>query len=144
MDTNLLIDEYSHVDNYKEFLDALQKANVKLVSLEFVKFEFVRSKTIDVVRRKEEHFSKLISKILLLDEEVEKAVIPVMEEYKQYMEGLPLTDLVLGACLKRYSGLYLLTRDHTDFPTTVFDRLHIFNIEGIRDIRTYGVYAYHQ
>ena len=107
-----------------------------------MKYEFVRSKTIDVVRRKERYFGKLVGLILPLDAQTEGYIIGIIEEYKQYMERLPLTDLILAAYLKRYRSLYLLTRDHLDFPTTVFDRIHIFNVESVRDIKTYAVYAY--
>lgn len=57
------------------------------------------------------------------------------------MEGLPLTDLIIATYLKKYRGLYLLTNDHSDFPTSVFDRKYIFNLEEFGD-KIYGLYIY--
>ena len=142
LDTNFFIDSYSHSEGFKEFISSIKKANIELVTINFVKFEFICSKTIDVVKKKEKYFNELVRVILPFDKQAENQTLTLIEEYKQYMEGLPLTDLVLGACLKRYRGLYLFTRDHKDFPTSIYNRIHIFNIGLVRDIKTYGIYAY--
>lgn len=142
LDTNFFIDSFSNPEVFKDIIFSFKDANIELASISFVKYEFIRSKTIDVVRRKESYFDELVGVVLPFDLPTESQVISIIEQYKQYMEGIPLTDLMLAACLKRYQGLYLLTRDHHDFPTTIFDRIHVFNIESIRDIKTYGVYTY--
>lgn len=143
VDTNFFIDSFHNPNNFAEFISTLKKGNVEIVTTSFVKYEFLKSKTIDVVRRKEIFFNELVGVVLPLDSETEKQIVGLIEEYKQYMEGVSLVDLILGAFLKRYGNkLFLLTRDHKDFPTNVFDRMHVFNIDGIRDIKTYGVYCY--
>ena len=106
LDANFFIDAYSKTEDFKELVSSLKKARIEFVSTSFVKYEFTRSKTIDVVRRKEKYFDKLVGVILPLDKEVEKHVIGIIEEYKQYMERLPLTDLMLAAYLRRYHRLY--------------------------------------
>ena len=107
----------------------------------FIKYEFIRSKTIDVVREKEKYFHRIIDTVLPYDAKIDELVVSTIEEYKQYMDRLSLADLVLATYLKRYRGLFLLTRDHADFPTTVFTREHIFNIESFRE-RIYAIYSY--
>lgn len=142
VDTNFFIDSFSDRVLFRDFIVSLKNAEIVLVSISFVCLEFVRSKTIDVVKRKNDHYSEIVEFELPYDKKLEVLAMEMIKEYKQYMEGLPLTDLIIAAYLKRYSKLYLLTRDHRDFPTTVFDRLHIFPIQSIRDVKTYGVYAY--
>ena len=67
---------------------------------------------------------------------------PTIEEYSQNIGGVGIVDLVLACFLKRYSGLYLLTRNHKDFPTRIFHRSHVFPIEHERDVKTYAFYQY--
>lgn len=142
LDTNFFIDSYSHPAEFQKFITSLKKANIELVSTSFVKFEFVRSKTIDVVHKKLRYFEEIVATLLPFDSETENLILSIFEEYKQFMEGVPFVDLILGAYLKRYKNLYLLTRDHLDFPTTIFDRIQIFNVELVREIKPYGVYTY--
>ncbi len=68
-------------------------------------------------------------------------IIPTIEEYKDKMEGLPITDLVIATYLKKYKGLLLLTNDHSDFPTTVFCREFVFNVKDFGD-KLYAIYTY--
>lgn len=141
LDTNFFIHAYANKEVYANFIKALKDADIALVSPNLVKYEFVRSKTIDVVMQKESYFHQIIDNVLPYDPSVDQLVIPTIEEYKQKMEGLPITDLIIATYLKKYRGLYLLTNDHSDFPTSVFERKHIFNIEGFGD-KIYGLYTY--
>lgn len=141
LDSNFFIDAFRDKNEYGKFVKDLKNIGVAFVSPNFVKYEFIRSKTIDVVREKEKYFHQIVDTVLPYDQKIDDLAISTIEEYKQYMEGLPLTDLVLAIYLKRYKGLRLLTRDHSDFPTTVFTREYIFNIESFKD-RIYAVYSY--
>ncbi len=141
LDTNFFIHSYANKEVYAEFINELKNLSVAMVSLNFVKYEFVRSKTIDVVRQKESYFHQIVDNVLPFDYSIDELILPTIEEYKQKMEGLPLTDLIIAAHLKKYRGLYLLTNDHSDFPTSVFDRKYIFNMEQFGD-KIYGLYIY--
>ncbi len=141
LDTNFFIHAYSNKEIYANFIKKLKDTGIAFVSPNLVKYEFVRSKTIDVVRQKESYFHQIIDSILPYDVSIDELIIPTIEEYKNRMEGLPLTDLVIATYLKKYRGLYLLTNDHSDFPTSVFDRKHIFNLEEFGD-KIYGLYIY--
>src|SRR3990172_8649951 len=142
LDTNFFIDSYSRIEDFEGLVTEFKSNNIVLTSINLVKYEFIRSKTIDVVKKKEKYFNEIVSVVLPFDNQAEQYIVGIIEQYRQFMEGVSLTDLLLAACLKRYHGLYLLTRDHHDFPTTIFDRIHIFNIESAIDIKTYGVYTY--
>lgn len=141
LDTNFLIHAFANKEVYAKFITSLKNVGVVFVAPNFVKYEFIRSKTIDVVRAREEYFYSVIENVLPYGEDIDKLIIPTIEEYKNKMEGLPLTDLVIATYLKRYKDLYLLTNDHGDFPTSVFSREYIFNIKDFGD-KLYAIYAY--
>lgn len=141
LDTNFFIHAYSNRDAYAKFIKNLKDVGVAFVCVNFVKYEFIRSNTIDVVRQKEAYFKEIVDNILPYDPFIDELIIPTIEDYKENMQGLPLTDLIIAAYLKKYKGLYLLTNDHSDFPTKIFKRKHVFNIEEFGN-RIYGIYTY--
>lgn len=148
VDTNFLIDSYSQKEEFAKFISDLKRLKVALVTIKLVKYEFVRAKTKDVIEQKEDYFRNLIDAILPDRLDIIKynsgpdSVIELMKKYNNSLEGVSIVDLMLGVTLKRYFGLYLLTRDHQDFPTNIFTREEVFHIESTRNIRTYGLYSY--
>lgn len=142
LDTNFLIDAYSKPQQFGEFIANLKGLDIALVSINFVKYEFIRSKTINVVKQKLIYFEEKVETVLPVDITTEKLVPGLIEEYKQFIEGVSVVDLLLGACIKRYKSLKLLTRNHSDFPTKIYNREHIFTIELENDVKSYGIYSY--
>lgn len=145
LDTNFFIHSYGkdNRDAYAKFIKLLKSYNVAFVCSNLVKYKFIRSKTIDVVKQKEVYFHEIVGTILPYDLTIEDLIVPTMKEYGPNIQGLPLTDLIIAATLKKYQGLYLLTNDHGDFPTKIFDRKYIFNIPEFGD-KVYGLYTYKQ
>jgi len=142
LDTNFLIDYYSKQESYAELLEQLRKNENTISSTELVRTEFIRSRTKDVVRSKSAFFNKIVESLLPLDKEIHKLVQPTIETYGQDIEGVSLTDIYLACVIQRYRQVYLLTRDHHDFPTRLFDRTHVFLIELNKEIKTYALYQY--
>jgi predicted nucleic acid-binding protein len=142
LDTNFFIDAFSRPENFGELIFSLKKAGVALVSSSIVKFEFVRSKDQDVVQKKIRYFDELVENLLPIDRKTEDLIIEVMKEYKGFIIGVSPADIILAAFLKRYYKLRLLTRDHNDFPSSIFHREELFNIQLVRDVKTYAVYSY--
>lgn len=142
VDTNFFIDSYSHGLDFKDFIAELKKHEIELTSSQLVKFEFIRSNTLDVVRLKTKWYEELVGFDLPLDPKIYELAENMIGEYGQYMKGLPLIDLIMAAYLKKYKTLYLLTRDHKDFPTTVFKRDWVFTIESVQTVWAYGLYLY--
>lgn len=142
IDTNFLIDFYSKQTNYVKIIEEFRHANCTLISTDFVKTEFIRSKTKEVLNAKTEFFDKLIESTLPIDQEVIKLIKPTLEKYGQDCDHLSLTDIYLAVFIQRYSKVYLLTRNHADFPTRLFSRKYIFNIESEKDVKAYALYQY--
>lgn len=144
IDTNFLIDFYSKQQAYAQVVRELKNRGNSIVSVEHVRCEFIRSKTKDVVKSKSEFFSQLIESLLPLDQEVYKLVQPTIEAYGEDIEKVSITDLFLACTIQRYSKVHLLTRNHSDFPTKLFSRSHIFTVESEKDVKAYALYQYKQ
>lgn len=142
LDTNFLIDFYSKQDRFANYFEILRKRNNTIVTIDLVKTEFIRAKSKDVVEAKVNFFNKIIEDLLPLDNETLKLVQPTIEKYGNDMDGMEIVDIYLACVIQRYSTVYLLTRNHSDFPCRLFDRTHIFNIELDKEIRTYALYQY--
>jgi len=107
-----------------------------------VRCEFVRSKAKETTQTKALFFSKVIETVLPMGQEINELVQPTIEEYGVDSEKLDVVDIYLACFLKKYRKLYLLTRNHHHFPTRIFSRSNIFNIELAKEIRTYAFYQY--
>ena len=85
LDTNFFIDAYVNQKVYNGFIIALKRKNVALASTTLVKYEFVRSRTIDVVQLKEKYFYEIVDSILPHGEEIDSLVVPTIKDYKNKM-----------------------------------------------------------
>ncbi len=141
-DTCIFIDVFGHDNKYTNFFAALNKIEATIVSINPVKCEFIRSKTKEVIQEKSHYFDKTIESILPFDKDIESLVQPTIEEYGVDSDGLDVADIYLACFLKKYRGLYLLTKNHHHFPERIFSRSNIFNIELAKEIRTYAFYQY--
>ena len=142
VDTNFFIDLFSHRDKYRELFYEFEKKEIVLVACDFVKCEFIRTKDKQKLEEKTKLFNETISTLLPIDIKISELLVSTMAEYSHDLDGVEMTDLFLGTFIKRYPGLYLLTRNHKDFPTRIFTRSHVFSIEHDRDVKTYALYQY--
>jgi len=141
LDTNFFLDLFEHEKHYKQFFDVASDMKVSLVSCDLVRGEFVRTKDKDKLLAKNELFSRIVS-ILPMDKQISELLVPTLSDYGHDIEGVSIADIILACFIKRYSGLYLLTRNHKDFPTRIFDRSGVFSIEHEKDVKTYALYQY--
>ena len=125
LDTNFLIDFYSKQDQYAPIFEKLRKRNNTIVTIDLVRTEFIRSKSKEVVEAKVDFLGKMVETILPLDNETLRLVQPTIEIYASDMDKV-----------------YLLTRNHSDFPCRLFSRSNIFNVGLEKDIKTYALYQY--
>jgi len=128
LDTNFFIDVFGHENKYAPFFQEIKRTESTLVSIDFVRCEFIRSKTIET--------------LLPTDASIHALAQSTIEEYGVDSEGVDPVDLYLACFLKRYKSLFLLTRNHQHFPQRIFTRNHIFNVELAKEIRTYALYQY--
>lgn len=144
LDTNIFIDSSLKYTIYSRFFNDLKKADIKLTTIDLVKYELLKG-TDD--RIKYEKRVKLIKDII-------DVTIPVMPKTHELVtrliriygsEGgsLNITDLFLGAILMQYrENICLFTRDTTDFIQRIFELLFVINVQHTKGIFTYGIYQY--
>lgn len=65
-------------------------------------------------------------------------------EYSKYSRKTKpsFADLCLAAAIKQFPQSLLLTRNHSDFPLSLFNCLGAFLIHHDKEIRAYGFYEY--
>lgn len=142
LDACFLIDANSKPKLFGEFISSLKKQEVSFVAIDYVRTEFIRTKSKSELHTKINYFKQIVDAILPVDRTTELLISGVIEEYGDYLTGTSAVDLYLAATLKRYGSLYLLTGNHKDFPTTVFDRFSPVNFPLANAIKTYAFYRY--
>ncbi len=67
----------------------------------------------------------------------------LLKEYKEDGKSLSITDLLLGAFLKKYKqNIFLMTKNTTDFPTNIFTLKTYLLLSHKKALQAYGVYSY--
>lgn len=142
LDACFLLDSFSNARKFAEFVYWVRKKEVPLVSIDLVKIEFVRSKSLRNLDAKLEYYNKIIEITLTPDKSVQDLMLGIIEEYGQNLDGVSVADLYLAVMIKKYTKLYLFTNNHKDFPTSVFEREGIVNFEYSKGIKSYALYRY--
>ncbi len=148
LDTGVIIRAFEHFDNFEAFFKMLEGANCKNVYFPFVEFEFLRGAYEPSHKVDREDFLKEISGINLNapTQAIIKDAIAIANCYSaRKHHSASLTDCSIAAYLKSYpQNLFLVTLNHKDFPTYLFDRVGIFPIDAQVDIFTLAFYTYNK
>lgn len=144
LDSNVFRDFAMSPEKFSEFFNKLKNNDVTLCGLDVVKFEMLKgSQTIEKYKSREKLLTDILDDILISDIELNSIVYSLIQEFGERGSSLNLTDLYLGAALKRYKqNIYLMTRDTSDFVQNIFDLKFIVNATHTRGILTYGIYQY--
>lgn len=81
IDTCFLIDSYSHPELFTDFLNELNRNDCYLITIPQVKYEFIRSKTRDVVENKKVYFDQTIPSLIKTDR-FDTNIEPLMLEHE--------------------------------------------------------------
>lgn len=145
LDTSVFIDAFSHLKNFGDLFDQLKtKYNVTLVTTEHILIEFLKGSTTEIrLEEKKAFFEKIIDAYIPCAPDLLKNLLELLKLYKIDSKDLSLTDLYLGALLvKHRKNICLLTKDLTDFPTRIFNRVTYVTLLESNTIRNYGVYNF--
>ncbi len=142
VDACFFLDANSQPRLFGEFILKLKNIDVSFVAIDFAKTEFVRTKSKTDLQAKLDYFGKVVDAILPVDKVTESLMPGLIEEYGDDLDGVSTVDLYLGATIKRYKKLWLLTCNHKDFPTSVFVRHLPVNFELPKAVKTYAFYQY--
>lgn len=146
VDTNFLIDVYKNPTVFEEILSFFLEEKIVLATIFPVVAEFLRGISILKDYRKKKEYLDSIIQITLpigpkIQEDILRGIIPA---YREKGGLLSITDFLLAGVLMYYknSPLILLTRNHRDFPTTIFDRIDVLPVEYEYEIQTFGFYRF--
>lgn len=142
LDTNIFIDSIKHPADFADFFNELKDADITLVTIDCVKMEFLRGIADEgEYQKKEDYFNNITKIILPTDAKVIENSYELIKKYKQQGKTIAFTDFYLGANLMRYkTNIYLLSKNTTELPLTIFDLKFIINYPLNKGIFTYGVY----
>jgi predicted nucleic acid-binding protein len=142
LDTNVFIDASKHPAEFADFFNTLKDSNITVVTIDCVKMEFLRGAPDEnKYKEKESYFNSITTIILPTDPEVVKNSYELIKRYKEQGGTVAFTDFHLGANLMRYkSNIFLLSKNTTELPLTIFDLKFIINYPLNKGIFTYGVY----
>lgn len=144
LDTSVFIDSSISPVEFGNFFNQLQSQGVALVTIEPVVIEFLKgSPNKEKFNAKQSAINEITGTCIPLTSDIFDNLRRLVELYKEEGKAVSLTDLLLGSTLLRYEkGLYLLTKNTTDFPTNIFNLVTHLNLIHRRSIQSYGIYNY--
>lgn len=154
IDTNFLIDasismvRVGEESPYREMIQELKSKNCVFVTFFPVELEFYKGS--DLLRdryRKEDFFRDTVDVLLPVDESLLSEARTMTMVYRSAGSRLSITDYVLAAGLMKYgkgsSNVLLLTKDHGDFPLSIFDRFSVIPLQHeTAGVDLYALFTY--
>lgn len=146
LDTNVFIDALIKPSVYRDFFNDLKKSDVTLVTIDLVKYEFLKgAANNEKYKEKEKFLNAIVEAVLPMTPKTFELVYSLIKSYGEDGKAPQMTDLVLGAFLMQFKkNIFLMTKDTTDFIQSIFDLPHIINVPHHKGIHTYGIYQYSQ
>lgn len=144
LDTNVFIDTSLNSIEFGKFINQLKGNRTTLVTLDVVRFEFLKgAPNLQKYKEKEELLERIVDVYLPIQKDILDNVDKLLQLYKEDGKAISITDLLLGATLMDYkTSLFLLTKNTTDFPTNIFTLATYVNLLYRKGLQTYGVYQY--
>ncbi|KKP80882.1 MAG: hypothetical protein UR81_C0013G0008 [Candidatus Levybacteria bacterium GW2011_GWB1_35_5] len=142
LDTNIFIDASKHPEDFTDFFNILKESDITVVTIDCVRIEFLRgAPNENKYKEKEDYFDNITKIILPTNVEIIQNSYELVKKYKEQGGTVAIADLYLGANLMKYkSNIYLLSKNTTELPSTIFDLKYIINYPLNKGIFTYGVY----
>ena len=147
-DTGVIIHSFQSYESFVDFFILLIKLNCHFAYFPLIEFEFIRGAYEEIHRRKRQEFLRNLSflKLPFQGEDLINDAIRIANIYAaRRNHKTSLVDCLIAAYLRKYSRhLILVTTNHQDFPTYLFDRLFIYPIDTEKDIITLAFYKFDQ
>ncbi len=139
LDTNILISALQY-PTFFELIQKVRRKKIILLSTPSVFFEFLRGgDSLEEFKKRLNFYDNLLTTW-----PIEKQIVNSEEAIVVLQKVCPhvsYTDFLLGVCLYKLSGSYLLTGDHSAFPLSVFNREETITLDEGVTIRNYGLYS---
>lgn len=146
LDTCFFIDSLDHFDAVYSFCKNCREHNITLASIEPVAIEFTKGQSsLERIKERLELMELLIDCYLPLTKEVISKLQVLVQSYGKMGNKASMTDLLIGATAVNYcNGLYIATKNITDFPHDTFNLEQHFLLKNkvTRTVQMYGVYCF--
>lgn len=149
LDTNVFIDAFKNPESFHEIFVFLKKKDNVIFTINSVAIEFLRgSRSVEEFQEKKEFMLSIMnSEIFTLTKQSEDLALELTLVYQSPGSSTAVTDFYLASMLGQFKHLkstYLMTKNHKDFPTSIYDRCVLINIENTHDIQTFGFYRFNE
>lgn len=147
LDTNALLDAFRLPAEFYDLANEFAKLGCDLVTTKTIAIEFLggTSDKDNLDKKKkflEITFNKELKNIYLPLDHNEPDTDDILN-FSRQANKFSIADYELYCTLKKYDKrIALVTRNHKDFSTTITTRISFITLLGIKEIHTYGVYAY--
>ena len=144
LDTGIIIRAFEHFEDFKGFFNLLETTNCHPVYFPFIEFEFLRGAYEPEHRSARREFLHTIplDELPVPREEILDDAIRLANIYSNHkLHSAKLVDCCIAAYLMKHtSNLFLVTLNHKDFPTFVFDRIFIYPVDTDNEVFPIGFY----
>jgi len=148
LDTNFLIDAVRNPHKFKDIIaKLLENKLVSFVTLDSVLIEYYKgSNNQEDLKKKVEALLPLNLDIIPIDKTIVTNATELAIIYQQNGKAVSTTDYYLGGALMKYSksNAYMLSRDHGDFPQTIFDKVAYLVVDYDRNVQTFVLYSFNE
>jgi predicted nucleic acid-binding protein len=146
-DTNIFIKASEHFDAFKVLFDFIKECNCKAVYFPLIEFEFTRGDFHpDYKKEREEFLNRIATERLVTSDKLIYNALDIARVYahqKIQSTQINIIDCCIAAYLQHYNDkLFLLTLNHKDFPTTIFDRLYVHAVYDDADVFAPAFYSF--
>ncbi len=147
LDANVLIEAYQSPDKFTDLIEFLIASHCQPVIISLVQFEI--SRNIFQPELIEAHKAYLavwnfITLPLKEESDLLRDALKIARYYAaRKINNVSLADCFIASFLKKYkTNLYLITRNHKDFPAPLFVRDLVWTVDMPRDVVTFGFYRF--
>ena len=145
VDSNFLLEANKSPEDFKEIFDIFISADCIPMLTRFTEFEFLRCSYQQEVIVRQREFLKawgfLTHPLAMQPDRLSEEALEIANYYQARGIKTPsLTDCFLAALLRQKKDLFLITRNHKDFPLELFHRLYVWNVDRERDVLAFGLY----
>lgn len=148
LDANFIIDSANYSELFAPFINYLKQNGATLTTISPVWAEILCGDRINTLQQHKEMIDfvgKIVDYTLPFDENLnEIALNKIIPVYGKAKAKAGIVDLYLAGTLMKYRSVILLTANHQDFPTFLFDRIEVIPVENEVVIRMFGLYKFSQ
>ncbi|HLC49368.1 MAG TPA: hypothetical protein VJI96_03225 [Candidatus Andersenbacteria bacterium] len=151
LDTDVFIDASNFAEEFNYFFTKLKDANCTLTTISSVVVEFLRgAKSITDMSNKRAYIESIASILPTGEMASDKGAMDLIEPqflvaYGKSGKSVSYTDYLLAKTIKNYGDrMYLITGNHQDFPTSIFDRKHVLSVGHEFEVKTYGILQFNE